>query len=405
MAKKNTQQKRADRRAGERGAALILAIFTCVVLTVLAVGLTQVVRVEIIASRSSLDRLQASYLAKAGFNLGRSLLIFGDEQDVDSIADSWYKLQDQAPIQLGEGWYKTVIVDACSMINVNEANEEILTNIFGDPNIAAAIVTWHTDHGDFHSLGELTQIDGVDKAKVGELAHLLTVESRERNVPAKPPKRDDSTESQAQQRRANLNVQGVAMQNGAWMIPAGLNPGDSNDLAIANKIDAYRRPDKSREFKSLGELFDAGLNKDQVKRIIDYVALSDDDYQVGRVNLNTAPREVLLALPEMKPQIADAIIAKRQEENGAFKSVGELLDMTEVTQEIFGKLADHICTKSSTYIIESYAELNDKPVRRTVQGMVLRQPGPMAPLYYGWREVSRPTFIDTQDINSQEAAK
>lgn len=356
-----------------RGAALILAIFTCTILTVLAVSLVQIARVELIVSRASLDRLQTRYLAEAGFNLGRSLLMYEDEPDVDGPEDTWFTLQNEPELRLGDGWSKVAVIDACSLININWASESMLANILGDPEAAAAVVAWREEGNRFSSIGELAQVAGLSRERLAEVAKFLTVESLERNATASGEKRVNLNE---------VNPSNVVDQLGLT-------------LQQAQEIYSHRRDSPDGMLQYIGELLPI-VGRASFKSMVDRVTLANSDNLSGKVNINTAPREVLLALPGMTPQVADAIIAKRQEKGGAFKSVGELLDIPGISDDDFIALCDHVCTKSSTYIIESWAGLNDKPARLDLQGTVLRQRGPIAPLISGWREAFRPVYIQLQ---------
>jgi len=359
-------------RNPRQGAALILAILATTILTVLAVGLVEVVRVEIIAARSDFDRLQTRYLAKAGFNIGRALLMYEDNTPTDGPQDVWYSLQEEAPLALGEGWCRIEVVDACSLLNVNTADGDMLAAFFKDPAMADTIVSWRDKYGSFQSLGELTLLPGIDEDAIAPYAALLTVKSLE----------------------ANTSVEGKKRIN--------VNTADNSYMATMLKITPmeaqamlrYRRTLPGKVFTSRGQLLHVPLPSAVVQRIFDQISVSDAEYLPGRVNINTAPKEVLLALPGISPQLVETLISRRSEENGTFRSPAELLDMPGMTSEDFVALSEHVCTKSSTFIIEAHAGLDGRPSTRTLQGMVLRQTeGPTAPLIYGWSEKPRPTYI------------
>lgn len=86
------------------------------------------------------------------------------------------------------------------------------------------------------------------------------------------------------------------------------------------------------------------------RRIVDDLTLSDDRVLPGRVNLNTAPREVLVALAG--EEIGDAIVRQR-ESGGYFETIGDLLDVAGVTQEKFGELENAITVRSSVFHVLS----------------------------------------------------
>ena len=55
----------------------------------------------------------------------------------------------------------------------------------------------------------------------------------------------------------------------------------------------------------------------------DQSTLTDDERLSGRLNVNTCDYDVLLSLPGVMEQLADAICQRRQGTDGPFYSVGE----------------------------------------------------------------------------------
>ncbi len=63
-----------------------------------------------------------------------------------------------------------------------------------------------------------------------------------------------------------------------------------------------------------------------------------------RVNLNTASLEELEDLPGIGPKLAERIIAWR-EENGAFLSVEQLMDISGIAEGKFEDIKDFVCVE------------------------------------------------------------
>lgn len=61
----------------------------------------------------------------------------------------------------------------------------------------------------------------------------------------------------------------------------------------------------------------------------------------GRINLNTATTEELMTLPGIGQSKAESIVSWR-EENGAFGSVEDILNITGIKEGVFSKIKDHI---------------------------------------------------------------
>lgn len=61
----------------------------------------------------------------------------------------------------------------------------------------------------------------------------------------------------------------------------------------------------------------------------------------GRIDLNTATAEELMTLPGIGQSKAESIISWR-EENGAFESVEDILNITGIKEGVFSKIKNHI---------------------------------------------------------------
>jgi general secretion pathway protein K len=85
------------------------------------------------------------------------------------------------------------------------------------------------------------------------------------------------------------------------------------------------------------------LEREKLRRIWDRLTDTDDRETVGVVNLNTAPAEVLAALEGMEQTVADAIVAARGQ--NPYETVGDLLGLTEVTNERFEQVAARLTTR------------------------------------------------------------
>ena len=55
-------------------------------------------------------------------------------------------------------------------------------------------------------------------------------------------------------------------------------------------------------------------------KVMDVLTLTDASYVDGRVNINLAPREVLLNIPNMTPELADSIVGSQDKSSGSSSS-------------------------------------------------------------------------------------
>ncbi len=395
--RRSCQLQRCSRGRGDRGVVLILAVFAVVLLTVLAVGITAAVRVELLASRTSLNRVQSLFLAEAGLHEARAILLYDDATN-DSLLDAWGPLCEHPldiPQEMGAGLYRVRVHDACGRLNINELDHVTLIQLTGDPEVAAAIIDWRDAgnmarpagaeadyyaalpqpyvprNGPFQTLGELLLVRGVtpglffgDEERPG-LADVLTVESFSPNTDARGQRRTGLNEfrnwSEARFREQMMEkLGGVISMYETEQIWHGF-------AALASV---------GEEYTSLSQLATvAGLDPAAIAKLADLVDVEPGLRARGKVNVNTARAEVLAALPGSSPAIAEAIIARREE--GPFLSrseVAELLLIQENGRDALLQMIDHVTTKSSSFIVESMGWTETGRAYRAVRALVRREP-------------------------------
>ncbi len=95
------------------------------------------------------------------------------------------------------------------------------------------------------------------------------------------------------------------------------------------------------------------VTQDEFKTIVDELTLLDDERLPGLVNINTAPREVLMCLPGMTEHLADAILGRRGADEQAFSSVGELVSLEGMNLDTLADILPHVTVRS--YVFEARA--------------------------------------------------
>lgn len=93
----------------------------------------------------------------------------------------------------------------------------------------------------------------------------------------------------------------------------------------------------------------APVTTEQLKSIYDDLTATDEEKQIGRVNLNTAPRETLLCLPGLNENLVDAILSQREGETGTFESAADLLTLSGMDVETFKELEPWVTVRSSVF--------------------------------------------------------
>ncbi|MEP0842256.1 MAG: general secretion pathway protein GspK, partial [Phycisphaerae bacterium] len=141
-------------------------------------------------------------------------------------------------------------------------------------------------------------------------------------------------------------------------------------------------PESDTFARSEGEK-DVPVTKDIFKRLCDRITLTDDPVVPGRVNINTAPREVLAALTD--DETADAILRERAV-RGPFTGIGDILGVGGLTEEKFGEIDDRLAVRSSVFRIRSQGTSDSELATATIECVVDR--GGAVPKVLYWLESS-----------------
>ena len=70
-------------------------------------------------------------------------------------------------------------------------------------------------------------------------------------------------------------------------------------------------------------------------------AVEEESVQDGKININSATIEVLKTLPEVGPSKAEKIVVYR-EQNGAYKSIEDIMNVSGIKEATFSKIKDLI---------------------------------------------------------------
>ena len=125
------------------------------------------------------------------------------------------------------------------------------------------------------------------------------------------------------------------------------------------------------------------IDLDWLGEHLDELTLSDDDRLPARINVNTASRDVLLTLPKMTEDAADAIIRYRGSDAGPFERVGDLRSSGSVNDELFKAIAEKVTVRSHVFRIDARG-VSKSGVRQRLVVVIDRKDVPAKVLY--WRQ-------------------
>ena len=126
------------------------------------------------------------------------------------------------------------------------------------------------------------------------------------------------------------------------------------------------------------------LDATTFRRIADRITTTNTEKIPGLININTASLDVLETLPELKREMAEKVIDRRQTLPEGFTSVAELLTVEDMTVSLFKQIAPLITVRSNTFTIRSIGHVERSELTHHIEAVVIRQPSQSALIY--WKE-------------------
>ena len=302
--------------AHERGVALLVVLLAIALLTVVVVEFTHSAQVAIHGSLSARNALQAHYLARSGVNLAEAVLmrerLFGGD-DTDSEHDLW--AQPFPPLPVGDGTVAVRIRDEARALNLND----------------------------------MLSVDGERAERIALFERLFEILGVERSVLA-------------------AIIDWLDADDEPWPSPPGAE--QSFYLGLTPPVAVRNGP-----LITLRELLLVrGVTPRLVAALDGFVTVLPAERSL-RVNVNTAPPEVLYALsPRLAgdPGIVDRLLATRRDH--ALTSDGDLRAVPGVPEAWDGPagLRERVRYGSTYFRIEALGAVDD-----TVRGVtaVVRRDG------------------------------
>jgi len=240
-------------RLNHDGIALLMVLWILAILSVIALTFSYMARTETISTISFKENLEEKFLAEAGIERGIAELFYRthyrDQQIEFEGTEAWKTDGTPYVSQLGNGFYTVSIVDDSGKVDINEASDVLLRNLFLNAGVEAgeteiivdSILDWR-DQDDLHRLngaenGYYQSLPNPYQAKNGNFD---TVEEL-------------------------ILVRGMTYE---------ILYGDGKKKGIFDLLTVHAETDT--------------------------------------ININSAPREVLMTIPGMTPEIADQLISIRE---------------------------------------------------------------------------------------------
>ncbi|MEW6003224.1 MAG: helix-hairpin-helix domain-containing protein [Nitrospirota bacterium] len=284
-----TSEKINTISGSQKGIALLLILWVLTILMVIVLSFSYMARTETYSTLSFKEGIEKKFLAEAGIERGIMELFYRNiNKNLPMTEDMEVWKTDGRPYsgQIGDGYYSVRIMDESGKVDINTVSEVILKNLF----INLGVQTEEVD----------TIVDSIMDWKDPDDFHRLHgVESDYYMSLPNPYKA----------KNANFDT--------------------LEELLLVKGMTS--------------EILYGGAEK---KGIIDFLTVNSG---TNEININAAPKEVLMAIPGMTPEIADQIISFRQN-----REIEGIEDIEGITGEIIDLMDQYIDTEgTNTFTIEA----------------------------------------------------
>ncbi|MHC4343275.1 MAG: type II secretion system protein GspK [Planctomycetota bacterium] len=394
--------------AGERKGLVLVAVFwVVVVLLVIAVFALQNGWFDTLICLGRIEELRCKWAGRAGVETATAVLS-DDFRMSDALTDLWSDNdEDFNDVELDRCWFDVRVVDEAGKLNVNTATRE---QLLGLPNmtedVADAIIDWRDKdetqsalgaesgyyqnlrysyrirNGAFQTVRELLLVKGVteelfcgeDTNFNGELDYnesdgdvsppadngdseldrgwisYLSCYSYDKNTDALGNKKVNINEADEGSLERSLQI---SKSYAKWIVGNRKGKGYKSIADLINDKSPKKAKKSSKESEEASP-----LDLETFVGIADKITVQEGDNVSPKVNINTAPREVLVALigdDDEAQQAADGIVAYREGLFGGMESIGEVLNVDSVKVGTFKRFADHITTRSDVFTIRCFS--------------------------------------------------
>lgn len=289
----------------------------------------------------------ARILAEAG--LQRALAELQDQPvSPTTINDDWALLGQIGgeAFELGRGTFRVQVIDAASKINLNSAPQGQLELLPITAEQVDAILDWREDarqprpggaKDEYYNqlakayntrLGQFQSVDELLLVKGFTARDLYTV--REDIVDTSRPVRTSTGEQVQLPLDEMVTVDSVSQAVDAnGQAKLNVNQATAQQLVQRAQVSLQvatliiqRRPGGG--YADIGAVLNTpGLNVQSARTILNTCTAGGQN-QTGKINLNTATEEILLTIPNLPPDAANAIVTRQ---SSGFTELGELLDV------------------------------------------------------------------------------
>jgi type II secretory pathway component PulK len=374
------------------GTILIVTIWVVLVLAGLALVFARSMRVAAIVAANHVASLDAECIAAGASQYAKAKLAASSQEDSSDLMDS----ESYEAMEIGRGYFWLLrsnleddrqldygLTDESGKINLNSASEEMLLKLPGmTAELAASIIDWRDEDSEITPGGaedeyylllsepyncKNSSLETVEEILLikGASEELLYGEDTNLNSVLDDHENDGDLSDPSDNRNGRLDP-GFYDYVTVYSVETNLDSegnqrinindaGSRQDLQSA--LQEVVKEDRALEIMNLVPTnpsfsnvldfyFSTGLKAEEFSQIVDRLTTSDEDSFPGLVNVNTAPKAVLLCLPELEESDVEALLSRRDSGQGldSVAWVTEVLD-----QEKAVAVGSYITTRSFQY--------------------------------------------------------
>ena len=374
------------------GTILIVTIWVVLVLAGLALVFARSMRVAAMVGANHVASLEAECITAGASQYAMAKLVSSSEQEASELMDS----EPYEAMQVGKGYVWLLrsdleddreldygLTDESGKINLNSASEEMLLKLPGmTAELAASIIDWRDEDSEITPGGaedeyylllsesyncKNSPLETVDEILLvkGASEDLLYGEDTNLNSILDDNENDGDLSDPSDNRNGRLDT-GFYDYVTVYSVEINLDSegnqrinindaGSRQNLqgVLQDVVDEERAleimnlvPTNPRYSNVLDFYFSTGLTSEEFSQMIDRLTTSDEESFPGLVNVNTAPKAVLLCLPELEESDVEALLSRRSSDQG-LDSIAWVTDVLD--QEKAVAVGSYITTRSFQY--------------------------------------------------------
>ncbi|HPS55238.1 MAG TPA: type II secretion system protein GspK [Sedimentisphaerales bacterium] len=365
------------------GFVIVTVLWVVILLGVIAAAIGRSSRLDTKVSLANIHALKLRWACAAGIDTAMAVLN-EDDKSSDSLRELWSENEDDFNnIELDGCCFNVQIVDEAGKLNINTATKKQLLGLVDmTEDLADSIIDWRDSdntpgqagaegpyyesllysykirNASFKTIRELLLVRGFDAELLYDQKirwiDYLTCYSQDSNTNAAGEKRININQADENKLTESLKI---AKSYAKWIVenrPQGNGYASIADLVNDNSPQRVEKKSDNNSDKA------EPLDLETFYSIADKITITNNEKIPGRVNINTAPREVLIALLEGGKDaelLADNIIKYRKTLISGMETIVDIMKVSSMKLATFKKIANDITTRSDIYLVNSSASI------------------------------------------------